>query len=648
MFQGYVKVMAATPTVKVADCRYNAEQITNIMAYADGQGVEVVCFPELSITGFTCKDLFMQQMLLEEAESALLKIMDFSHNLPQITAIVGMPVRYGHLLFDAAVVIKHGRIYGVVPRTNVDSERNGVGRWFASGEQLPQNATYTFCGQPVPMGTHLVFDNENYQFAVEFGADLRCLVPPGSVCAKQGAEMVFCLGAESEMVGLGDVLQTEIGAHSARMHVGYVYSGCGYGESTQDEVFAGRAYIAECGKMLAEGLPFSMKQQLTTCEIDVELIRHQRLACKSELKTGTMECGVQYVEMEATHLAKPITLTRKIEALPFVPKGEQLDKRCEEVLCIQSEGLARRIEHTKAKTVVLGISGGLDSTLALLVCVHAFDRLGMNRKGIIGVTMPGFGTTDRTYTNALRLMESLGITIREISIREACLVHFKDIKHDVNKHDVTYENSQARERTQILMDVANQTSGFVVGTGDLSELALGWATYNGDHMSMYGVNAGVPKTLIRHIIKWMAGTIAPDGECNTTLLDIVDTPISPELIPADEAGNMQQKTEDLVGPYELHDFFLYHTLQHGFRPSKIYGLACKAFDGSDDRVGSYNESCIKKWLTIFFRRFFTAQFKRNALPDGPKIGSCSFSPRGDWQMPSDAWSTAWLEECEKL
>ena len=427
-----------------------------------------------------------------------------------------------------------------------------------------------------------------------------------------------------------------------RCIAGYVFSSCGFGESTTDVVFAGNGLIYENGSLLARSERFSMEEQLIISEIDVERIRAERrinttfAANQANLRDKrAVSVATEFVN------SKELALTRSFHPHPFVPQGKELNEHCEDIFAIQVAGLAQRLVHTGAKTAVVGISGGLDSTLALLVCVKTFDKLGLSRKGILGITMPGFGTTDRTYHNAINLMKSLGISIREISIKDACIQHFKDIDHDINVHDVTYENSQARERTQILMDVANQTWGMVIGTGDLSELALGWATYNGDHMSMYGVNASVPKTLVKYLVQWVAEN-GVDEDSKTTLLDIVDTPISPELIPADENGEIKQKTEDLVGPYELHDFFLYYFLRFGFRPSKIYYLANIAFKGN------YDEETIKKWLAIFFRRFFNQQFKRSCLPDGPKVGSISISPRGDWRMPSDANSAMWLKEIEGL
>ncbi len=646
MYNGFLRVAAAVPKVGVADCRFNTAQTESLMVRADGLGAEVVCFPELGLTGYTCQDLFHQQLLLDEAEAALLRLMELSRNLG-IVAIVGVPVRYEGLLFNCAAVLHRGKIHAFIPKTNLPNYKEfGEKRWFSSGSAIPEGANVKFCGQNVPIGTNLLFSLADVKFGVEVCEDLWAVIPPSSSLALAGAEVIFNLSASSELAGKEGSRRSLIRMQSARCIAGYVYSGCGWGESTQDLVFGGRAYVAENGYVLAEGECFLMDEQLLLSEIDIDSLRNERrinttFAAGCSQTCRTIDLG------EGEMSERSFVLNRTIDPLPFVPVGDELDARCEEILSIQSLGLARRIVHSHAKTAIVGISGGLDSTLALLVCVRAFDRLGLDCRGIVGITMPGFGTTGRTYNNAMRLMEGLGITVREISIKEACLQHFKDIGHNKDVHDVTYENGQARERTQILMDVANQMQGLVVGTGDLSELALGWATYNGDHMSMYGVNASVPKTLIRHIVAWVARHTA-DAPTSRILLDIVDTPISPELIPADDKGNIVQKTEDLVGPYELHDFFLHCVLRHGYRPSKIFLLACTAFNGDDKRVKAYDAATIKHWLATFFRRFFNQQFKRSCLPDGPKVGSCSLSPRGDWRMPSDAVSKAWLDECESL
>ena len=460
--------------------------------------------------------------------------------------------------------------------------------------------------------------------------------------ALQGADIIFNLSATNESILKYSYLRSLISQQSSRCLSGYVYASAGFGESTTDLVYAGNGFIFENGILLASSERFCMDPQIIISEIDVERLRTERIVNKTFADNQRNLPYPKVTEINTVPIRRQkITLTRRINPTPFVPKGDKLNERCEEIFAIQVSGLCKRLIHTGCKTVVIGISGGLDSTLALLVCVKAFDKLKRSRDGIIGITMPGFGTTNRTYTNAMNLMKSLGITIREINIKEACIQHFKDIGHDINVQDVTYENGQARERTQILMDVANQMGGLVIGTGDLSELALGWATYNGDHMSMYGVNNSIPKTLVKHLVSWVAKT-GVDNKSAETLQDIVATPISPELIPADENGNIKQKTEDLVGPYELHDFFLYQFIRFGFRPAKIFYLAKLAFNGK------YEADTIKKWLTIFFRRFFSQQFKRSCLPDGPKVGSVSLSPRGDWRMPSDASVALWLEECDGL
>ncbi len=638
MNYGYVKVAAAVPRVHVADCKFNAGQIEKEIIIADGKGVQIITFPELCITGYTCGDLFAQQLLLEEAELGLMQILNTTRQL-DIISIVGMPVVCeGHLL-NAAVVIQKGRVLGVVPKTYLPNYKEFYEmRWFVSASDVPAQ-TIRLCGQVVPLGSNLLFETSDTTFGVEICEDVWAAVPPSSSLALQGAEIIFNLSADNESIGKHAYLRSLLSQQSARCLAGYVFSSCGFGESTTDVVFAGNGLIYENGTLLAASERFSLEEQLVVSEIDVEFLRTERrvnttfAACRRRVAP---EVAVR-VSTELVN-SRELNLTRTYDPHPFVPQGPTLDERCEEIFSIQVAGLAQRLTHTKAKSAVVGISGGLDSTLALLVCVKTYDKLGWPRKGIVGVTMPGFGTTDRTYTNAVDLMTSLGVTVREISIRKACLQHFEDIGHDAAVHDVVYENSQARERTQILMDIANQTGGLVIGTGDLSELALGWATYNGDHMSMYGVNASVPKTLVKHLVKWVAEN-GMDETSRRTLLDIVDTPISPELIPADENGNISQITEDLVGPYELHDFFLYHFLRGGFRPSKIFYLAARTFKDV------YDEDTIKKWLHTFLRRFFNQQFKRSCLPDGPKVGSVSLSPRGDWRMPSDASSEAWLREC---
>ena len=644
MNHGFITVAAAIPSVKVADCDYNEKQLESLIAQAEGKGVEVIVFPELCVTGYTCQDLFGQQLLLEEAEKAVLKLLDFTRSL-DIIAIVGLPVVCGDLLLNCAAVIQKGDLLGLIPKTYLPNYSEFYEkRWFASAQDL-DDTDLLFAGKTVRVTSEptLFRTCDGVHFGVEICEDVWAPAPPSNHLALSGAEMIFNLSASDELIGKHDYLKSVLAQQSARTMTGYVYSGCGYGESTQDVVYGGNAMIYENGKLLAEADRFSLDPQMMITQIDVERLRTER-------RTNSTYVNAQHgfsARVIDAHGIQPrdFQLIREVDAHPFIPKSDDMKQSCEEIFSIQVMGLAKRIEHTHSKKVIVGISGGLDSTLALLVCVKTFDKLKMDRKGIVGVTMPGFGTTDRTYHNAVNLMKSLGVTMMEISIAKAVTQHFKDIGHDPQVHDVTYENSQARERTQILMDLTNQLGGLVVGTGDLSELALGWATYNGDHMSMYGVNASVPKTLIQHLVRYVAETERRERDGQNTyeiLMDVVDTPISPELIPADEHGNIKQKTEDLVGPYELHDFFLYYFLRFGFRPQKIFLLAQCAFKGS------YDDETIKKWLSTFLRRFFAQQFKRSCLPDGPKVGSVSLSPRGDWRMPTDASSVLWLKECEAL
>ena len=644
MKHGFITVAAAIPSVKVADCDYNEKQLESLIAQAEGKGVEIIVFPELCITGYTCQDLFGQQLLLEEAEKAVLKLLDFTRSL-DIIAIVGLPVICGDLLLNCAAVIQKGDLLSLIPKTYLPNYSEFYEkRWFASAQDL-DDTDLPFAGKTMHVSAEptLFRTCDGVHFGVEICEDVWAPAPPSNHLALSGAELIFNLSASDELIGKHDYLKSVLAQQSARTMTGYVYSGCGYGESTQDVVYGGNAMIYENGKLLVEADRFSMEPQMMITQIDVEKLRTER-------RTNSTYVNAQHsysAKIINAHGIQPrdFQLIREIDAHPFIPKTADMKQSCEEIFSIQVMGLAKRIEHTHSKKVIVGISGGLDSTLALLVCVKTFDKLKMDRKGIVGVTMPGFGTTDRTYNNAINLMKSLGITLMEISIAKAVTQHFKDIGHDAAVHDVTYENSQARERTQILMDLSNQLGGLVVGTGDLSELALGWATYNGDHMSMYGVNASVPKTLIQYLVRYVAEVERKEKDDQKTyeiLMDVVDTPISPELIPADENGNIKQKTEDLVGPYELHDFFLYYFLRFGFRPQKIFLLAQQAFKGS------YDDVTIKKWLTTFLRRFFAQQFKRSCLPDGPKVGSVSLSPRGDWRMPTDASSAMWLKECEML
>lgn len=642
MKYGFVKVAAAIPLVKVADCPYNAEQAESLIAKAEGNGVQILVFPELNLTGYSCGDLFGQALLLEQAEMALMRVLNNTRQL-DIISILGMPLRVDSMLLNCAVVIQKGKILGAVPKTYLPNYKEFYEhRWFAPATLLDGESTVRLYGQNVPVSPHLLFETAETRFGIELCEDVWAPVPPSSALALKGADIIFNLSADTENISKHQYLRSLLAQQSARCLAGYVFASCGFGESTTDVVFAGNALIYENGTLLAASDRFSFDRQLVVSEIDVERLQGERLVNTTFAANISQYQGepIKVIQTERV-LEKDFTLTRRIDPHPFVPAGGQmLASRCEEIFSIQVAALAKRLVHTGCKTVVVGISGGLDSTLALLVCVKTFDKLEMSRKGIVGITMPGFGTTGRTHRNAVALMESLGVTSREINIRDACLQHFKDIGHNPDVHDVTYENVQARERTQILMDYANKVGGLVIGTGDLSELALGWCTYNADHMSMYGINAGIPKTLVRYLVTWVAETV--DAGSRATLLDIIDTPISPELIPADEDGNIRQKTEDLVGPYELHDFFLYHFLRFGFRPAKIYYLAKVAFRGT------YDDDTLKKWLSNFFRRFFSQQFKRSCLPDGPKVGSVSLSPRGDWRMPSDASATLWLRECEEV
>ena len=642
---GYIKVAAAIPSVRVGDCNYNVSEIEKMIISAEGTGVEIIVFPELSITGYTCQDLFRQEQLIDAAEMSIMKLLDFSRQL-DIISIVGAPVIVGGLLLNCAIVIQCGEVLGIIPKTFLPNYSEFYEkRWFASSQDLhPTDILYAGSKIHVTSQPTIFHTYTGATFGIELCEDVWAPEPPSTQLTLAGADIIFNLSASDELIGKHVYLHSLLSQQSARTMCGYVYAGCGFGESTQDVVYGGNAMIYENGKCLNDSQRFSLEPQMIVSQIDFECMRGER-------RNNTTFVNAQRVAREALHkdchsiTMKDFELIRDVNPTPFIPKENDMSSSCEEIFSIQVAGLAKRLVHTDCKNVVVGISGGLDSTLALLVCVRTYDKLGYDRKGIIGVTMPGFGTTDRTHSNAVRLMKELGITQLEISIRDACIQHFKDIGHDISVHDVTYENSQARERTQILMDLANKHNALVIGTGDLSELALGWATYNGDHMSMYGVNVSVPKTLIRYLVEYVAAT----SPSKATLLDIVDTPISPELTPADEHGDIAQKTEDLVGPYILHDFFLYYFLRYGFTPQKILMLAKKAFNGQQPTANSqqpvsFDDETIQKWLKVFIRRFFSQQFKRSCLPDGPKVGSVSLSPRGDWRMPTDASSALWLAD----
>lgn len=618
---GFIKVAAATPRVAVADCVTNAKRIGTLICQAAEEGVSIISFPELSITGSSCGVLFTQSSLLKSAEMALNRLLMISE---PIVSVVGMPVLYNSHIYDCAVVFAEGVIYGVVPKSYSNDPIFTAGRG-------TENRYITLCEQMVPFGSDLIFSIDGVKFGIEIGDDCRQIITPSAEIASAGAQIAICMDAKEEYSQSYNTLTKDVAHHSSAICGGYIYCSAAVGESSTDCVYAGAAVVAERGEILAERERFIRTDALTITDIDVEAIEHARL---SDHKTTLCDC---YRVLELMQTIAPSPIVRKVNPAPFIPKDS--DGGCREVIELQAMGLAQRLEHTHCNKVVIGVSGGLDSTLALIVLVRTFDMLGLDRKGIIGVTMPGFGTTGRTYNNAITLMQELGITLREISIRAACEQHFKDINLDPNDRSAAFENAQARERTQILMDIANAVGGMVIGTGDLSESALGWATYNGDHMSMYNVNCSVPKTLVRALTSWAA-----DNEQNervkAALKDIVCTPVSPELLPADDKGEIAQKTEDLVGPYELHDFFIYHFVVNGFAPSKILMLANIAFEGS------YDEEVIKHWLKVFIRRFFTQQYKRSAVPDGPKVTAVSLSPRGSWMMPSDAYNTEWLSDIE--
>ena len=623
---GFVRAAAAVPVVRVADTNFNTDEICNLAGQAFDRKASIVVFPELCVTGSTCGDLFRQTLLIKGAEEGVGKIAGFSRD-KNMAIVAGAPVPYGGRLYNCSVIICNGKISGIVPKIHLSADEQRV---FSSGQDFKDSSAdheIRYADQKCRISTDLQFKIGDAVFAVETGDDLRAPVPPSSAHAMSGVHIIAHPSAENEILMTDMYRRNILTVHSAGTMTGYVHAAAGFGESTRDHVHAGSASIWENGEALAENVRFATTSSLTVADVDVEKIENLRR--KSSGK-ACLDCFTRISLGEANDTSFEEELCRRIEPHPFAPEGE-LDYRCREILDIQVTGLATRLNHIKCQSAVVGISGGLDSTLALLVTALAFDKLGWPRERIIGVTMPGYGTTVRTKSNATLLMEGLGITSREISIAAACDQHFMDIGHDKNVTDVTFENSQARERTQILMDVANQTNGLVVGTGDLSELALGWATYNGDHMSMYGVNAGVPKTLVRSLVCWAAENRF--HSVSEILLDIADTPISPELLPANEDGEIQQVTEDLVGPYELHDFFIYNFMRFGYTPSKIMFLARKAFKGR------YDDETIIKWLKTFMRRFFNQQFKRSCLPDGPKVGSVGLSPRGDWDMPSDAWST---------
>ena len=639
MKDGYVRVEVVTPDIKVADCIFNTEQICSRIDKAYDAQVSVIVFPEMCITGYTCNDLFLQDTLLSDAQKSLATITEYTKGKNMLT-VVGLPFEYCNKLYNVAAVIKDGVILGLVPKKYIPNYNEFYERrQFTEG--FDKAVKVCVAGQQTYMGSRILFrcsDFEKLVVGVEICEDLWTPLPPSVSHAMNGATLIVNPSASNETVGKEDYRRSLVTGQSARLVCAYAYASSGDGESTQDIVFGGHDIIAENGTLLAETSLFANNSVINDIDFD-RLNSERRRMSTFTSATDNDEYTVVDFSLAGTEYT---SLVRFIDPHPFVPENEATrNKRCEAILSIQAMGLKKRLAHIGCKNVVIGISGGLDSTLALLVAVRAYGLLGLDMSGIHAVTMPGFGTTDRTYDNAVKMIKSLGCTFHEISIRESVTRHFEDIGHDINVHDVTYENGQARERTQILMDIANKVNGIVIGTGDMSELALGWATYNGDHMSMYGVNASVPKTLVRHLVRYYAEVLA-DSTLAKVLYDVLDTPVSPELLPPDENGQIEQKTEDLVGPYELHDFFMYYILRFGIHPAKLYRIACAAFRPD------YSEETILEWLKTFYRRFFAQHFKRSCLPDGPKVGTVAVSPRGDLRMPSDACARIWLKELDEL
>ncbi|MDE6283150.1 MAG: NAD(+) synthase [Muribaculaceae bacterium] len=683
MHNGFFRVASCIPPVKVADPNANADAIIEMLHQADRKGVELAVFPELCVTGYTCGDLFHSELLVNTANDAVRRIADATSSL-KVNAVVGVPMVFDNRLYNCAVVVGQGRIKLTVPKSYLPNYNEFYERrlWTPAPQVGESDESH------MPIAANKIFQVNGVKVGIEICEDLWVPIPPSCHTAMAGAKIIVNLSASPDLIGKYAYLRDLVAQQSARCICGYVYASAGFGESSTDLVFDGKGLIAENGKILAATPRWKEGPQMIVRDIDVDMLIRDRLHigtfgdCADRENSGKTYPVVQQINLNISELLDPDsseslrekldrimsdndntddetdTLLRTVDPHPFVPWDDnEIDSRCDEIINIQVAGLAQRLAATRCKKLVIGISGGLDSTLALLVATRAFDRLHLDRKGIIGITMPGFGTTGRTHSNALTLMDALGVTFREIPIGPAVEQHFKDIDHDPNVKDVTYENCQARERTQILMDVANQEGGMVLGTGDLSELALGWATYNGDHMSMYAVNASVPKTLVKYLVRWFA-LRSENPDMAEALVDIIDTPVSPELLPPDSDGKIAQKTEDLVGPYELHDFFLYHTLRYGTPPERVFYLACQAFWVQHTRkayngkggmeVGKYEPREILKWLKIFYRRFFNQQFKRSCMPDGPKVGSVCLSPRGDWRMPSDASATLWLDAVDRL
>ena len=636
MKHGFVKVAAATPDIRVADVEFNTAKICEAISEACEQKAKIIVFPELCVTGYTCSDLFTQDVLLKVAKEALIRIAEYTAD-KDILVFAGAPLSVGGKLYNVAAAMNRGKVIGLTTKTFLPNYAEFYEmRQFTPG---PETAGYIdFNGQKVPFGPQLLFTDsemEDLIVSAEICEDVWSPVPPSIRAALEGATVIVNCSASDETIGKDTYRRELISGQSARLIAGYIYANAGEGESTTDVVFGGHNIIAENGAILKQSKRYH--NEIIYSELDIQRIISERRK-NTTFKTAVGQTLIRipfHINNEET------VLTRTFPKRPFVPADERARaQRCEEILTIQAMGLKKRLAHTNSRTAVVGISGGLDSTLALLVTARAFDMLGRDKKDIIAVTMPCFGTTDRTYNNACEMTRKTGATLKEVPIADAVNIHFRDIGQDPENHDVTYENSQARERTQVLMDIANRTGGMVIGTGDMSELALGWATYNGDHMSMYGVNASVPKTLVRHLVKYAADE-TPDEELRRVLYDVLDTPVSPELLPPKD-GDIAQKTEDLVGPYELHDFFLYYMLRFGYEPAKIFRLAEVTFDGDYDR------ETILKWLKTFCRRFFAQQFKRSCLPDGPKIGTVALSPRGDWRMPSDACAAVWMKELEEI
>ena len=634
MKYGFTRTATAVPAITAGDCKKNAMAIIDLAKELAAKDAELILFPELCLTSSNCGDLFLQRTFIKECETAICNIATETRELNPII-VFGAPVLHNNALYNCAIVMHKGTVMCIVPKKILKSGMSNEQRWFTSGNALPCNATVKIGAHEAPIHKETIFTTDSYCFGIEIGNESQSPLAPGASLAACGADIILNPSASEELANSNTQTKNRIEADSRRYQSGYMHANSGWGESTSHSAYAGYNAIAEYGKIIAQSERFITASRYTIADIDIEKIRNRRRGNNNF--TNNTICHTR-IEQIANEQSEP---ERTFNPYPFIPTGNTAQERLEEIFMIQATALAQRIRHTRAATCVIGISGGLDSTLALLVTDKACRLAGKASTDIIAITMPGFGTSGRTYNNAIKLMENMHVTIKEISIKEACIQHFKDIEHNIDNHDVTYENSQARERTQILMDIANRLNGIVIGTGDLSELALGWATYNGDHMSMYGVNASVPKTLMQHLVRHVAMN-SENAEVKATLLDIIDTPISPELIPADDNGNIKQKTEDLVGPYELHDFFLYNFIRNGYTPEKIYFMAQRAFEGI------HNAETIKKWLTTFMRRFFIQQFKRSCMPDGPITGHCNLSPQGGWIMPADINGTAWNDACSKL